>query len=187
MFRFSTLFVESDESDSTNPIIVIKHPTSPLHLKDHLFYYLCYSSYVLNRRDLYHISHQIWFNFLLLQCLLTGVNFCAENGHGMLSYDPLGVKVAWGQSLWVGAVQVWAVMCICSHVLPHKLWRALSGKDAENHCPRHPPAPPLWSSARWILTPSQVLSVCTAFSLSHHSTVRTSRSSTSHVDAATAF
>lgn len=107
MFRFSTVFVESDESDSTNPIIVTKHPTSPLRLKDHLFYYLCCSSYVLTRRDLYYVSPQIEFNFLLLQSLLfTGVNFCAENGHRMLSYDPLGVKVAWGQSLWAGAVQV---------------------------------------------------------------------------------
>ena len=56
------------ESDSMNPVIISKYPTSSLHLKVHLFYYFCYLLMSQIRGSC--ITFLTTSNLLLLQCLL---------------------------------------------------------------------------------------------------------------------
>lgn len=117
-----------DESDSTNPIIVIKYLASPV-LKSTYFM----TSVILllsGIRETYNTFFSKS-NLLLFQCLLIGANCCTENAHKMLRYwspqfqGSMGPKSLGWASLRVSNFE---------HLLQY-VAQALCGKNVGN-CPR---------------------------------------------------
>lgn len=117
------------ESDSINPVIISKHPTSPLHLKVHLFYYFCYLLMSQIRGSC--ITFLTTSNLLLLQCLLMEQIVVLKIATRCWDTDLFGFKKH-GAAFRLVLPWYEPALCICSNML-QKFWCALCGKGVGQH------------------------------------------------------
>ena len=159
MIRFSTVFLEPDESDSANPIIVIKHPTSSVCLKVHLFHSSAilltsqmkrtYMTF-LTKSNLSVPSGPLYWRQLLYRRWPKDAELWAPGCPG--SMGPMSFSWCWAGV----SCDVPPFPCAAAHILTCSIW-----KDSVKHHPRLVLLPLLlWNLVHQILTPSQALSVC---------------------------